>query len=60
MREEALLEIEPQALDGIELGAVGGQLDQRDVVGHAQVVGDVPSGSIGEHATFSSAIVSEN
>ena len=49
VREEALLEIEPDTLDGIELGAVGGELDQRDVVGHAQVAGDVPSGSIGEH-----------
>ena len=37
------------ALDRIELGAVGGKLDQRDVVGDAQVAGDVPSGSIGEH-----------
>jgi hypothetical protein len=48
-REETLLEIEPQALDRIEFGAAGRQRQQRDVVGHRQVVGDVPSGLIGEH-----------
>src|SRR3972149_6314487 len=49
VREEALLEIEPQPLDRIELGRVGRQLQQRDVAGYLKIVGDVPSGLIGEH-----------
>ncbi len=49
MGEEALFEVEPHALDRVQLGRVGRQRQQRDVVGHRQVVSDVPSGLIGEH-----------
>jgi len=42
VREEALLEIEPQPLDRIELGRVSRQLQQRDVAGYLEIVGDVP------------------
>ena len=39
MGEEALFEVEPHALDRVQLGRVGRQRHQRDVVGNAQRAG---------------------
>ena len=47
--EEALLEVEPHALDRVELGRVGRQRLQRDVVGYAQIARAVPAGAIEHH-----------
>ena len=49
MGEEALLEVEPHALDRVQLGRVGRQRHQRDVVGNAQRAGGVPAGLIEHH-----------
>ena len=49
MGEEALFEVEPHALDRVQLGRVGRQRHQRDVVGNAQRAGGVPAGSIEHH-----------
>src|SRR5882762_6464828 len=37
VREKALLEVEPHALDRVQLGRIGWQRQQRDVVGYAQI-----------------------
>ena len=42
-RQEALLGIEPHALDRIELGPVGRQRHQRDVGWHAEPLAGVPA-----------------
>ena len=47
--EEALLEVEADALDRVDFGRIGRQGDQRDVVGCGQVVGLVPAGLIEHH-----------
>jgi hypothetical protein len=49
MGEEALFEVEPHALDRVQLGRVGRQRHQRDVVGNAQRAGAVPAGLIEHH-----------
>ena len=49
MGEEALFEVEPHALDRVELGRVGRQRLQRDVVGYAQIARAVPAGAIEHH-----------
>ena len=49
MGQEALLEVEPDALDGVELGRVGRQRHERDVVGHGEIVRAVPSGLVEHH-----------
>lgn len=49
MGEEALFEVEPHALDGVQLGRVGRQRHQRDVVGNAQGTGTVPAGLVEQH-----------
>ena len=46
--EEPLTEIEPDALDRVEFGAVGGQDDQGDVYRDREVAADVPAGAV-EH-----------
>jgi len=46
--EMALPQVEPNSLDGIELGAVGREIDKRYVVRDAQRIGDVPAGLIGD------------
>jgi hypothetical protein len=46
MREEALTHIEPDPLDRVELGRVGRQRQQRDIVRHGEPVRDVPAGLI--------------
>jgi hypothetical protein len=43
MREEALTEIEPDALHGVQLGAAGWQRQERDVVGHDELRREVPA-----------------
>jgi hypothetical protein len=48
MREEALAQVEPDPLDGIELGAAGGQRQQRDGVGHNELRREVPAGPVEE------------
>jgi hypothetical protein len=48
MRKEALAQVEPDALDGIEFGAAGGQRQERDVVGHRELGRAVPAGLIEE------------
>ena len=47
--EMPLAQIQPQPFDGIELGRVGRQWHQGNVVGHAQGVGAVPAGLIEHH-----------
>ena len=37
VREKALLEVEPHALDRVQLGRIRWQRQQRDVVGYAQI-----------------------
>ncbi len=49
MGEEALFEVEPHALDRVQLWRVGRQGHQRDVVGNAQGAGGVPAGLIEHH-----------
>jgi hypothetical protein len=49
MGEEALLEVEPHALDRVQFGRVGRQRHRRDVVGNAQRAGGVPAGLIEHH-----------
>lgn len=49
MGEEALFEVEPYALDRVQLGRVGRQRHQRDVAGNAQRAGTVPAGLIEHH-----------
>src|ERR687893_20462 len=41
MREEALAQVEPDTLDGIEFGAASGQRQQRDVVRHHELGGEM-------------------
>jgi hypothetical protein len=48
-REEPLAKVQPDALDGIELGAVGGQEDQCDVGWDAELAADVPAGAVEHH-----------
>ena len=48
MRQEALSQVEPDALDRVQLGRVGRQLHQGDVVRHLQGASDVPAGTV-EH-----------
>ena len=45
-RQEALLEIEPDALDRIELGPIGRQRHERDILGHTQRLAAVPSRAV--------------
>ena len=47
-REEALAEVEPDALDRVELGAVGRQHDEGDVGRDREVAADVPARAV-EH-----------
>jgi hypothetical protein len=49
MGEGALFEVEPHSLDRVQLGRVGRQRHQRDVVGNAQGTGAVPAGLIEHH-----------
>jgi hypothetical protein len=49
MREEALLEVEPHALDGIELRRIGRQGHERDVGRHAERARVMPAGLIKHH-----------
>ena len=49
MREVALLEVEPDAFDRIDLGRLSRDRQQSDVRGDFQAVGTMPSGLIGEH-----------
>jgi hypothetical protein len=49
MGQKALFEVEPHALDRVQLGRVGRQRHQRDVVGNAQRTGTVPAGLIEHH-----------
>ena len=44
--EKVVLEELPQVLDRVELGAVGRQRQERDVVGHAQRPGAMPAGLV--------------
>jgi len=43
-----LSQVEPDPLHRIEFGAVGRQIDQRDVVWNTQRMGNVPAGLIGD------------
>ena len=45
-REEALSEVEPQTLDGIELGTVGRREDQSEVLRDVECPGVVPTGAV--------------
>jgi len=49
MREEALLEVKPHALDRVELGRIGWQRHWGDGVRHAQTTCAVPTGLIENH-----------
>ena len=49
VREEALLEVEPHALDGIEFGRIGRQGHKRDVGRHPERARAMPSGLIEHH-----------
>lgn len=49
MGEEALLEVEPYALDRVELGRVGRQRYQRDVGRYSKSARAVPAGLIEHH-----------
>lgn len=49
MGEEAFLEVEPDALHGIQLGRVGWQRYQRDVGRHDEVIRSMPTGLIEDH-----------
>jgi hypothetical protein len=46
VREEAFLEVEPEALYGVQLGGVGGQEDGGDVLGHDEVARAMPAGAV--------------
>ena len=46
MGEEALLEVEPEALDWVEFWRIGRQMDESDVVWRLEPPGDVPSGLV--------------
>jgi hypothetical protein len=46
MTEETLAPVEPNALDGVELGAVGRQVERRDRRRPGQPMGDVPAGAV--------------
>ena len=46
VREEALLEIEPDALDGVQLGRVGRQEDEGEIGWDAQASAGVPAGAV--------------
>jgi hypothetical protein len=49
VREEAFLEVEPDALDRIEFGRVGRQRNQGDVGRNGEVVGAMPASLIENH-----------
>ena len=49
MREEALLQVEPHALDRVELGRVGRQGHERDLARHPERARAVPAGLIEHH-----------
>jgi hypothetical protein len=49
VREEALLEVEPDTLDGIELRRIGRQGHERDVGRHAERARVMPAGLIKHH-----------
>jgi len=49
MRQEAFLEIKPDALDGVEFGRVGRQRRERDVGRYCEVVGAMPARLIQDH-----------
>ena len=48
-REEALAQIQPDALDRVQVGHVGRQRHQRDVAGDPQRTGAMPSGLVQHH-----------
>lgn len=48
-REEALAQVEPDALDGVELGAVGRQDDKADGGRHDEGAAHVPAGAVEDH-----------
>ena len=48
-RKEALAQVEPDAFHRVELGAVGRQDDEGDVLRHGKVAADVPAGAIEHH-----------
>lgn len=47
--EEALLEVEPDALDGIELGRIGRQRHEREVGRHTERTRVMPTGLVEDH-----------
>ena len=49
MGEEALLKIEPEALDRVQLGRVGWQRNQRDVGRHGKLVRAMPARLVEDH-----------
>jgi hypothetical protein len=48
MREEALAQVEPDALDWVELGAAGRQRQERDIVRHGELWREMPAGPVEE------------
>jgi hypothetical protein len=48
-REEALAQVEPNALDRVEFGRVGREDDKGDVRGHDEVAAQVPAGAVDDH-----------
>jgi hypothetical protein len=49
MGEEALFQIEPDALDRVQLRRIGRQRNQRDIGGHSEGVRTMPAGLIEDH-----------
>lgn len=49
MREEALLEIKPDALDWVQLGRVGGQRNECDIGRYGEGIGAMPACLIEHH-----------
>lgn len=43
VREEAFAQVEPDPLDGVQLGCVGGERHESDIAGHTEVARTVPA-----------------
>jgi hypothetical protein len=49
MREVPFAQVEPDALDWVQLGRIGRQANQRQIVGHGQIAAGVPPGAVEDH-----------
>src|SRR3954464_9219119 len=54
VREEAFAQVEPDALDRVQLGAVRRQRNRSDVGGDDEVLGAMPSGLVHDQQTWTS------